>query len=229
MDTYNVLYRWEKEPFCIKYDLSEKNRSKCALIVLSVMTVLPYALIFLESFYMDRWMANLAAYPFLSWIRGFYQRITEGVLIFVAGSMYFAPMILFAVVVDYLRGTQYLKRLERHGYTIPYKKSDYSNRLDLLPRDNKKACAYKPSGSRDSLLLCNVCIVIAILLLVSSTFLFIIGNGCLGRTRYLLFAIWNVFTLVTIGLSVSYYFESDDTKYRDDVEIDPSRKERRYF
>lgn len=205
MDTYTqeesmIVY---PQALRIKYDLKDLKLYKSMILVFII----------------------LIPVSFVSLIMG--GRISR--LFLILGSVFWTgPFVLVAMIVNYIRSTQYLKRLEIYGYMLPYDKREHHSSLLFLPRNEEKYNA-AISGKQDSIRLSIACIAISILLFVSSVNLFIFRNGELGDDRYMLFAIWNAFTVLSGLFSIRYYRESDDEKYRDDVVTDLGRKARNYL
>ncbi len=120
----------------------------------------------------------------------------------------------------------YFKRLEKYGYEIPYKRSEYARLLRNVPRnpaakqEEQKSLCSKESKilAGISLILFVVCVGMDIHYYITWSFM---GENCstLFVLTLLFYCIWLIFALVM-------YKQSNPLKYRDDVETDMTRKER---
>lgn len=137
------------------------------------------------------------------------------------------PLCILAVGlwVGYLDAVFYLKRLWKFGYEILEDKRNYNKDLEKLPQRKNAVgnLSYKNYGS----------MVLAILtgMIVSGLFLydicFLYRYSGFGKDIWFFEAILLLGTLVWLFMGISYARQISDRKYKYDVEIDSSRKNRK--
>lgn len=180
----------------IKYDKRQMSVIKAAAIVATIMFVLSIVLMFME-------------------IRG--TEILTFFLLYIGGG---GAVFCYAALVA---GGMYMRRLKAYGYQIPEKKSDYDGRLEKLPR--QKIADVKSIYSRHSKGCFLACILLfAVFVILDVYYLFkwkFMGDNCKS-----LFILCFIFYLIWIVFALALKKQSNVEKYRDDVEVDASRKER---
>lgn len=122
----------------------------------------------------------------------------------------------------------YIKRLEKHGYFLPKRKTDYGNDLRNMPR--RQGYAEKGEIQRES-------IILAVLAWGAAAVFFFRGFFCCitwfetyeGAGDIILNAFfWAVCnTLVWIVIGFWYYWQRLESRFRDDAEPEDGRRQRR--
>ena len=139
----------------------------------------------------------------------------------VGGSLFlFAGLNLFA-------GFCYLRRLKAYGYEIPYKKEDYGDDLRNVPCVG--GTSHSGARNKDSRILFFLYAVVFLLTNVWNVRYIIYWHQLLGDTAVVLLVIMLLFDSFWGIYAVMFYRQGNTQRYRDDVEIDENRKERKPF
>lgn len=140
-----------------------------------------------------------------------------------------APIFFVACVVSwliYLDIALYLKRLKKHGYDVPADKRQYHNSLLALPRTLP---TYQETlgNSMESILAAAAFLLTSIGVVVSAASLYI--KYAAFDIKY--FGLFGNTLLLSYGLIRAFMFwrQRLNSKYRDDVEMDKNRKQRKPF
>lgn len=122
----------------------------------------------------------------------------------------------------------YIKRLEKHGYFLPKRKTDYGNDLRNMPR--RQGYAEKGEIQRES-------IILAVLAWGAAAVFFFRGFFCCitwfetyeGAEEIILNAFLGAVcnTLVWIAIGFWYYRQRLESRFRDDAEPEDGRRQRR--
>lgn len=126
--------------------------------------------------------------------------------------------------IHLLIGFCYIRRLKAYGYEIPYKKEDYGDDLRNVPRVSGKSCpGIKNVGRRVLVFFYATVFVLANVWNVWYIIRWYQFDGAL--------AVFFLFIMLLFdslwGISAfMFYRQGNRQRYRDDVEIDDSRKER---
>lgn len=163
----------------------------------------------------------------LLFVMGIFLLMTEvpgRELIMLIGLFVGGTLFLFSFI-NLLVGLCYIRRLKSHGYEIPYKKEDYGNDLRNVP------CAGMASGSETksagSRILCILYALVFLLANVWNVRYIIRWYPYGGDIAVVLLVIMLLFDAFW-GISALLFYRQEDTaKYRDDVEMDEKRKERK--
>lgn len=124
--------------------------------------------------------------------------------------------------LNLISGIFYVKRLRKHGYEVPHNRKDYDNRLEQLPRQTED--------------------------MANTTFWWCGAIGIIYMVIFLLGELWNtgyyvswcfmkdnavvitfflaIFDLLWLVVGIRYWRQRNNELFRDDVEVDPARKER---
>lgn len=136
-----------------------------------------------------------------------------------------SPMIVLVCWMYVLDIYTYLYRLKKHGYDVPPHKKIYGYRLGNLSRS--KECVTS-ENSRESMTIAGICFVCAVAIP-----LWILGMW-MEYDYHLLQNIKNqgyviLFAVLAVWLAegIRYWKQRTNTKFRDDVELDDSRKQRK--
>ncbi len=138
--------------------------------------------------------------------------------LYVGGGLF-----LFAGV-NLLIGFCYIRRLKAYGYEIPYKKEDYGDDLRNVPCVSGKSCPeIKNVGSR---ILVFFYTVVFLLVNIWNVWYIVHWYQFDGGLAVFLLCIMLLFDSFWGISALLFYRQENMQRYRDDVEIDDSRKER---
>lgn len=197
----------------IKYDRRDLNILKIACIVSVLIFLFGLGLIYLE---------------------------LDGTEVLCIASLYIGAGVGVVSAVRCFAAKMYLGRLEAFGYEVPYDKKDYGKMLCNLPKHEFVECEkhemteepivdsqkddQKSMGSNRSQVLSKICLVIW-LICIACNVVFLVSWSFYESAKAMVFmlaigeAIWLILVLI-FGL------QSSPEKYKEDVEIDASRKNR---
>ncbi|MDE6434589.1 MAG: hypothetical protein K2L07_10210 [Lachnospiraceae bacterium] len=127
--------------------------------------------------------------------------------------------------VTYLDGVLYLRRLKRFGYIVPEDKNAFNKNLEQLPRE-KNAAGGKPVKNYESIVLTVIVSAIVMGLFFYDVYFF--DSYCsVGNDIWFFEGLLILGTLIWLILGISYARQISNRRYKYDVEIDYSRKNRR--
>lgn len=138
-------------------------------------------------------------------------------------SLYIGGGVSVACYVALGCSIAYFARLKKHGYVIPENRKDYDNRLENLPRESEESIREKRNSH--SRLLSNISLIIFGIFLVLDIRYYVYWK-CQGESAKSMFVMCLLFYMVWIFFAVFTRVQCNPEKYRDDVEIDDTRKER---
>lgn len=138
-------------------------------------------------------------------------------------ALYIGGGLAFACYTALVAGWLYMKRLMRYGYKLPDNKTHYDGKLENLPKLNnvEEASIYSVHSKWCS----KACALIFALFLVLDVLYFLKWKFMEDNCKSL-FVLCFFFYLIWIIFALALKKQSNKEKYRDDVEIDASRKER---
>lgn len=145
---------------------------------------------------------------------------TEVLMLF---ALYIGAGLSVACYAALVSGWLYMKRLNGYGYEIPENKSDYNGKIENLPK--LKNIDATSIYSKHSKWCSRACFLIFVIFLLFDVSYFLqwkfMEENCksLFVLCFFFYLIWLVFALVLKK-------QSNKEKYRDDVEVDATRKER---
>lgn len=130
----------------------------------------------------------------------------------------------------------YLKRLRRHGYKIPENKKNISGGLAGLVMEADTTVDGNPIKespgmgirNRGSMVLSGICLITAIIVFISAVCIYLQYHQYLGAGSMNFLLV--IHALILLGWAgYSFYFgrQSNNSKYKDDVELDVHRKNRK--
>ncbi len=133
----------------------------------------------------------------------------------------FFGMLAFAIWCAFICCLAYLRRLKEHGYKVPYDRMQYQNRLELLEKEEIETTKIRQRWNKNSLLLTCISIYIILEIVVYSFYLW---TYLMQESFALIFMLFQI----PVWGAYAIYFgkQSDNLKYKDDVEIDYTRRER---
>ncbi len=135
-------------------------------------------------------------------------------------AFYVMPFITLALWIYLLDTATYLKRLKKYGYEVPVKRKEYDNDLAKLPR--KEMELPKEPVCKESLVLSWLCIVVSISALLFNIYLFWRYSSETDVTFFnIVVAVVMIFWILQAR---RFKKQSDNQKYRVDVELDSKRK-----
>lgn len=130
----------------------------------------------------------------------------------------------------------YLKRLRRHGYKIPENKKRVSGGLAGLTMEADTTADGNPIKespgmkirNKGSMVLSGICLIAVIIVLISAVRMYLQYHLYLGAGPMNFLLVIHAFILLGWA-GYSFYFgrQSDNSKYKDDVELDVHRKNRK--
>lgn len=188
----------------IKYDCRDR---KLFLILAIIFTVLSLAALILSRLPdCDKFSSEMIALIFL-------------------GGLMFCPILALATWLLFLNSALYLRRLGAYGYEIPINKKDYSASLDKLPKVEGSFSV--PTGdSKESIALSVISLGVFVGVLINAI-MFYLKYRELGDLKYM--GIWGSVPLFLFWLILAflYWRQRLREKYKDNVEIDAKRKNRK--
>lgn len=187
----------------IKYDLKTK---KANLIFNSVFTAVWSLSLLITLFNNNKSLTQINRF----------DAIVAGISIVTA---YFIPVLW----INYIGVCSYLHRLKKHGYILPYNKNDYNKDLAQLPRDEAANSADLNKNNIESLFLAGLFSVVGIVqaiffayyILQKKYIISILGINS-SSVVFIFFMILGA--IVWFALAFNFIRQSDNKKYRDDVE-----------
>lgn len=195
------MNEWMPKEMMIRYDRKDRRLTIYAMLIWPASILLFFIFHTLEN-----------------WIKGDGIELITACLFLLAVQI--GPILFIVMLSKLVECTAYFKRLDRHAYLIPEDKKEYGSLLQNLPRGY---LVNTPATSRECEIFSVVYAAISVIMFAFSVWHFLICNGCLGNSRYILFAIWNGFTLMVIYHACRCNWEKDNSRYCDDVELDPDR------
>ena len=137
------------------------------------------------------------------------------------------PALLYSVY-QLLSGISYVRRLKKHGYQVPENKKDYDFLLEVLPRaqqtDNSMLTEKKYNKVSCAL---GICSLLAFMVLCGFNIWFILEWHFLyaGEVVFMV-GIMSVVDIVLLVYCMQFFLQMNEQRYKDDVEIDTTRKNR---
>lgn len=193
----------------IRHDLRERRLSFTAAIVCSVIAI--GNIMILYSDLTDKINAELVA-----------VFIILGAVIFSAAA--------FVLWLFWFDCFCYLGRLKKHGYVLPKNKKNVADGLAGLRNnvgdtENKRTANKRCAGS---IFLGTICFAISIAVIISIIRFYLQYNSFIDTNPMLLsVTIHIIMLLIWLGLGIYFSIQSDNSRYKDDVELDPDRKIRK--
>lgn len=138
-------------------------------------------------------------------------------------SFYMGGSVGIVSLAALISGKFYLRRLKVYGYVLPERNKDYGGNLENLPKaeeNNEKSIFARHSRYG---MFGNIALYIIFMLLDLQYFL---KWKFLGENAKAMFLMCALFYLVWLIQALILWKQSNPEKYRDDVEIDSTRKER---
>lgn len=143
------------------------------------------------------------------------------------GFLFFAiapgGLVCAAIWLYYAGGKMYFKRLKRYGYSIPESAKEYGYRLENVPREGK--ITEKSVFSKVNVIGSYVSFGLSMAAIILDVAYFIRWKN-IGENAYALTVVFIIPAVIWLCYALALLRQSNKEKYRDDVEIDPSRKRR---
>lgn len=196
----------------IKYDIPSVKRYRLAMVFSAVFAVLGIAMICSDGSIVSD--VDLGLF----------------VILFFVGMYVGMPLFIY-FLYHTLSGMAYLKRLEMHGYEMPRDRCIYDNLLERLPKADgleREESAEQPGQfpyNKTSKILFIVCICVAVFMLGCTAY-YIAKWYFMGEDAIALFVLQLIEDVFWLWPIWTFHKEMDIKKYKDDVEIDSSRKNR---
>ncbi len=193
----------------IRYDKRQFANSKKASITFLVLWIVSFALTFLE---------------WVEWVPDFVSVIIR--FLFLCSG----PAFLYSVY-EALAGHSYLKRLEKYGYEIPDNKKDYDYLLEMLPRKRQGTKNLSSDGNYNKCsLILAVSSLVVLCVLIGYNIWFLLDWRCMVQgERIVTFGMMSPVDIVLLINCIKFFRQVNEKYYKDDVEIDYTRKNRISF
>lgn len=149
---------------------------------------------------------------------------TKGSVLIVLAGIYGVGLFLFSVF-NLFAGLCYIHRLKHYGYEIPYKKSDYNNKLENVPHINRQFCAGTKKHTESSILF-FICMSVYLMTNVWDIYYIVHWYKYVDSNATFLFCVQMILDFYWLISAVIFYKQRNIEKYRDDVELDVGRKKR---
>lgn len=149
---------------------------------------------------------------------------TKGSVLIVLAGIYGVGLFLFSVF-NLFAGLCYIHRLKHYGYEIPYKKSDYNNKLENVPHINRQFCAGTKKHTESSILF-FICMSVYLMANVWDIYYIVHWYKYVDSNATFLFCVQMILDFYWLISAVIFYKQRNIEKYRDDVELDVGRKKR---
>lgn len=149
---------------------------------------------------------------------------TKGSVFIVLAVIYGGGLLIFSVL-HLFAGLCYIHRLKHYGYEIPYKKSDYNNKLENVPRVNRQFCAGTKQHTESSILF-FICMSVYLMANVWNIYYIVHWYKYVDSNATFLFCVQMILDFYWLIWAVIFYKQRNIEKYRDDVELDVGRKKR---
>lgn len=139
-------------------------------------------------------------------------------------------LVLVLLIYLVLDGMTYFRRLEARGYEIPDDKKEYDSMLELLPRTNGEQVVEIEGTvkNKTSKVLLGLCVLVYLVML-GLTIWYYRKWSFIGDDALFLLVIQLVTDVLWLCPIRLFYKQTDNRKYKDDVEIDASRKNRLHW
>lgn len=122
----------------------------------------------------------------------------------------------------------YFKRLNIHGYEVPYDRNRYGNDLKNVPNSCASGSSIDVSnqGSKESVILAIFHLMVFVFANVWNIYYIISWYKYVNDNAVFLLCVQIILDLGWFIAAIVYFRQRNNEKYRDDVELDFSRKER---
>ncbi len=149
----------------------------------------------------------------------------EAATFIILGGYIFFPFVSLLLWIYVLKSTFYLKRLKVYGYEVPLNKKDFYSSLNQLPKVNT-AITHSSGRNKESFILSvfSLCIFLGVVL---NIVVFYFQHELMGDLAY--YGAYGSIPLLIFWFILSgvYWNQSYMHKYRDDVETDITRRQRK--
>ncbi len=200
-----IVGRYPKRDFAIKYDSRDR---KVFFWIATICTIMSIGMILISTLLIENKVNNEVA-----------------ITIVIFGGFVFFPIIALVAWLGFLGSALYLRRLRNYGYEVPENKKEFGSRLDKLHKV-KCSMVVATNQSKESIILA-VCSVVVLIGVMINSLVFYVQHKEWGDLAYIgvqgsvpLFLFWAILTFV-------FWRQRLREKYRDDVEMDESRKKRK--
>lgn len=165
----------------------------------------------------------VSAVIFLLAIIGIFIEI-QGTEIAVLFALYIGGGLFLFSALNLFAGVCYIRRLKLHGYEIPYNKNEYNDDLRNVPCNKEQnTISDVNKGSR---LLSRVYFAVFILAGIWNTYYIVHWYHLIKDNSVFLLVIQIILDLWWLILSIKCYKQTNNKKYKDDVELNFDKKER---
>lgn len=182
----------------IKYDKRDKKRAFVLAIIFTVIFIVVSILRVLE------------------------LEVSSELLALILITFMIAPIITLAGWFHFADVCLYFKRLRKYGYDIPENKSRCRENLRDLPKVSEEVSSQ--DWNKESAFLSMISILCAVVFLIAA--ILIISKYSMNLITVFGIAVMLLVVIVWLGAGVVFGKQCSNQKYKDDVEIDSSRKTR---
>lgn len=129
-----------------------------------------------------------------------------------------------------LSGISYMRRLQQHGYEVPEDKRQYDYILEKLPIQQLTADAVSNAETRNkSSVILGVLSLVSLIILGISNVLYLVEWSFYHEEIIFMICMIFVIDIVLLVYCVLFFRQTNEVRYKNDVEIDSSRKNRMPF
>ena len=164
---------------------------------------------------------------FLAGMIVMYFEITGLALLFLFG-IYAGGGLLIYSLLNLVCAVCYFRRLKMHGYEVPYDRNSYGNDLKNVPNscDSESSIDISNQRSKESVILAIFHFMVFVFTNVWNICYIIHWYKYVEDNAVFLLCVQIILDLGWLIAAIVYFRQRDNEKYRDDVELDLSKKER---
>ena len=148
----------------------------------------------------------------------------RGMLLFMLAGIFGAGLFLVSGL-HLFAGLCYIRRIKFHGYEIPYRKSDYDNNLQNVPRKNGQVFD-ETKKNIESRILCFIYLIVYLLVNFWNIYYIVSWYKYVDSNAIFLLCVQLILDFYWLISAIIFYRQRNIEKYRDDVEMDAGRKKR---
>ena len=126
-----------------------------------------------------------------------------------------------------LSGISYMRRLQQHGYEVPEDKRQYDYILEKLPIQQLTADVVSSAETRNkSSVILGVLSLVSLIILGISNVLYLVEWSFYHEEIIFMICMIFVIDIVLLVYCVLFFRQTNEVRYKDDVEIDTNRENR---
>lgn len=191
----------------IKYDKCQMKLNLILTVIFGILTVFSWILVLGESNVLED--ATDFAYVVI-----FFFYVCSG------------PAFIYTIY-QLLSGMSYMYRLKKHGYEVPKDKRQYDSSLEKLPHQQiADDVATKVKGRNKSSFSLGIVSLGALVILWVCNILYVVEWSFFYEEIGFMIGFMSVIDIALLVYCVMFFRQANEARYKDDVEIDKSRKNR---